>query len=164
MCCLVSPRALTVALLQTARAELVRRYLDQTPTGAIRWATLRGRNHPIVWSIRPTRRCNRDIRSPPYAFQAKCVSGVKRFCVHGALQLTKSLRSVGNDFCRLHSLVVALLFAATAGAQRYSFRVYGTDHGLTNLAVKGLHPIRTGRDGLLLVVEYTRRSTLMPTR
>src|SRR5580658_3849632 len=97
MCCLVSPRALTVALLQTARAELVRRYLDQTPTGAIRWATLRGRNHPIAWSIRPTRRCNRDIRSPPYAFQAKCVSGVKRFCVHVALQLTKSRRSVGND-------------------------------------------------------------------
>ncbi len=47
-------------------------------------------------------------------------------------------------FCRLRILVVALVFAATAGAQQYSFRVYGNDQGLTNLGVKGLHQDKQG--------------------
>jgi putative nucleotidyltransferase with HDIG domain len=50
----------------------------------------------------------------------------------------------GEQFRGLRILVVALLFAATAGAQQYSFRVYGNDQGLTNLAVKGLHQDKQG--------------------
>jgi diguanylate cyclase (GGDEF)-like protein len=41
-------------------------------------------------------------------------------------------------------LVLPLLFTGLAEAQQYSFRVYGLDQGLNNLAVKGLHQDNKG--------------------
>ena len=40
--------------------------------------------------------------------------------------------------------VVCLALAASVGAQQYSFRYYGTEEGLTNVAVKVLFQDRTG--------------------
>src|SRR5580658_6913836 len=45
---------------------------------------------------------------------------------------------------RLTCILVCLAFALPAKAQRYSFRYYGTEDGLTNLAVKVLFQDRMG--------------------
>ena len=42
------------------------------------------------------------------------------------------------------AILTAALFAGPAGAQQYSFRVYGLDQGLNNLAVKGLYQDKKG--------------------
>src|SRR5579862_230495 len=52
-----------------------------------------------------------------------------------------SFHSLGS---RLAAIVLCAGLAGMARAQQYSFRYYGTEEGLTNLAVKVLFQDRTG--------------------
>jgi signal transduction histidine kinase/DNA-binding response OmpR family regulator/streptogramin lyase len=58
--------------------------------------------------------------------------------------LSEVLASRHKSILRFMTVLVCLAFVLPANAQRYSFRYYGAEDGLTNLAVKVLFQDRTG--------------------
>jgi signal transduction histidine kinase/CheY-like chemotaxis protein len=109
-------------------------------------SALRGRQYgrPVAGS--PVRRClrraPRDARRPLIC-RGRTVAFFLMPNIINTDELTMSKKVIKSTFCMMIHITV-LSLATAAWAQQYSFRFYGTEDGLTNLAVKKLYQDRTG--------------------